>query len=358
MNYIKTLILADFLYPEYLGGSAKLASEINAELVKDAKYDLSCITRIACGVYSSKFQSIKEYNIVYINEIKKINKLLFRNKWDLVVIHHYLIGILSLFLLFKRPKIVYFFHGPAYLEKKSKGGSFITVSIINIIEYVLLFNCDNIYCLTDYIKNYIPTRFHKKVIITGPLHNYSINTNLLNYNKKTLKFRPINLLTVRRLTNRTGVVELSKLVSNLKGEVNLNIVGVGELYDHIKNFNFDNIKLHGQVNEIELKKLYLETDLVVLPSIELEGFGLTIIESLYNGTPVLASINAGGGADFLDSYSENFIYSLETSPADFLQSIIKAINTFDDQQIRVKIYNTLSDFTITNFIHRDFIKFD
>lgn len=54
-----------------------------------------------------------------------------------------------------------------------------------------------------------------------------------------------------------------------------------------------NVKFIGSVNRSELKKLYQESSLFVLPSIE-DGFGMVIGEAMASGLPVICSTNSAG----------------------------------------------------------------
>lgn len=48
------------------------------------------------------------------------------------------------------------------------------------------------------------------------------------------------------------------------------------------------LTLHGQVDDTELQQLFLDTDLILLPSLA-EGCGLPVLESLWKGVPTLSS---------------------------------------------------------------------
>ena len=92
-------------------------------------------------------------------------------------------------------------------------------------------------------------------------------------------------------------MELCHLISQLK-QISLTVVGVGELSEKIKNLKFENIKLKSDISDEVLYKLYENSDIVILPSMEMEGFGLIIVESILCGTPVIASDRSGGGYKF------------------------------------------------------------
>lgn len=221
----KALILADFIFPEYLGGSARLASELNVSLVQSG-FDVTCITRRPTGHYSSSFQASRVYRVVYIDRIRSVLALLVFGKWDVVISHHFTLGILSYFFRKKSNLKLYFFHGPVHLERLSRGGSKVSAILRRGIEYFVLLHQKKIFCLSDYMKCHLAKAFQSKTVITGPLHNFTITTHPP---LKLPRLGPINLLTVRRLTNRTGVLELAETVSKLYGAVTLSVVGGGRV---------------------------------------------------------------------------------------------------------------------------------
>jgi len=349
----KALILADFIFPEYLGGSARLASELNDSLVQSGLFDVTCITRRPTGQYSSSFQSSRGYRVVYIDRIRSVLALLAFGKWDLVISHHFTLGILSYFFRKKNITLLYFFHGPVHLERLSRGGSKVSAILRRGIEHFVLLHQKKIFCLSDFMKCHLAKTFQSKTVITGPLHNFTITSQPT---LKPRRFGAIHLLTVRRLTHRTGVLELAELVSKLHGAVTLSVAGGGELLDSLRQMKYPNVNVLGKVDEDALDLLYRQSDLVILPSLELEGFGLIIIESILRGTPVLASDKAGGGAEFLRKFSADFIYSLDSGEAKFLESVKQAIDAYSNDEIRSCLIANISDFNMMSFINKHLVE--
>ena len=52
---------------------------------------------------------------------------------------------------------------------------------------------------------------------------------------------------------------------------------------------------------------YKSSDLFILPSIDLEGFGLVVLEALASGIPVMATKTSGGAADFLSKIDQGLL---------------------------------------------------
>jgi glycosyltransferase involved in cell wall biosynthesis len=105
------------------------------------------------------------------------------------------------------------------------------------------------------------------------------------------------LVTVRRLQRRMGLDLLIRAVKDLTLEyphLRLLIAGAGpmaaELRTLIEAESLQGVvRLLGFVPDPLLPTLYQTADLTVVPSIQLEGFGLTILESLATGVPVLGT---------------------------------------------------------------------
>lgn len=105
------------------------------------------------------------------------------------------------------------------------------------------------------------------------------------------------LFTLRRLVRRMGLDRLVRAVSILRNrgqKLRLIIGGAGalrgELEHLVKLLNLtDSIQFLGRVPDAELPSMYGACDAFVLPTAELECFGLIALEALACGRPVLAT---------------------------------------------------------------------
>lgn len=108
------------------------------------------------------------------------------------------------------------------------------------------------------------------------------------------------VVTARRLVPRMG---LEGLVGAWSGEdgARLVIIGDGPLRPELERratAGSKGVSLTGRVSDDDLVAWYRAADLVVVPSVELEGFGLVVLEALACGTPVIAS-DVGGLSEVL-----------------------------------------------------------
>ena len=105
------------------------------------------------------------------------------------------------------------------------------------------------------------------------------------------------LFTVRNLVPRMGLDNLLRAIEMLKSthhELLLVIGGEGPLHDQLqadirRKRLSDVVRLIGFVPESQLGHYYQAADLVLIPSLQLEGFGLVMVEALACGTPVLGT---------------------------------------------------------------------
>jgi glycosyltransferase involved in cell wall biosynthesis len=101
----------------------------------------------------------------------------------------------------------------------------------------------------------------------------------------------------------------------------------GALSQLIKDKNMEeNVKLMGFIDDEDLPKYYQAADLFILPTKELEGFGLVTLESLASGVPVIGT-SVGGTKEIIIKFDGRFLFtSLEpkTMSAD-IQRVLKII---------------------------------
>jgi glycosyltransferase involved in cell wall biosynthesis len=105
------------------------------------------------------------------------------------------------------------------------------------------------------------------------------------------------LVTVRNLVPRMGLEHFVRAVAMVRDEVPGILALIGgegplraELERLIQRHQVkDHVRMLGFIPEDDLPKYYQAADLVVMPTYELEGFGLVTVEALACGTPVLGT---------------------------------------------------------------------
>ena len=116
-----------------------------------------------------------------------------------------------------------------------------------------------------------------------------IKPNFLN--TKKIKIIPIlrkeNAIFASRISSEKGIFTLIKAFKNI--DTKLNVLGDGPLFDKVKKYNINNIKLHGNLSRDKVSNLINKSKFLVFPSEWYESFPMTILEAFREGTLVLAS---------------------------------------------------------------------
>lgn len=127
----------------------------------------------------------------------------------------------------------------------------------------------------------------------------------------------ILLLAVRRLDPRMGLSLLIKAFARLCNQdkrlrLRLGIIGDGPVRGELQRLAADlglseKCLFPGKVSEEKLVDYYCAADLVLMPSLELEGFGLATAEALACGTPVIGSLS-GATPELLEPLSKRLVF--------------------------------------------------
>lgn len=191
--------------------------------------------------------------------------------------------------------------------------------LMYIYEYFTLKTTDSVVVMSEYvkgtIKSFFGNKFLDKVLVTGigvtqseyPQISKEEAREKLNLNKDETIF-----ITVRRLAPRMGLLNLIKAFSQVKNENSrLLIIGKGELYSRldklIKKLKLENkVKILGFVDNENLNYYYCAADCFILPTEQLEGFGIVTIEALNYNLPVIGTPR-GATPEILNKFDANLI---------------------------------------------------
>jgi glycosyltransferase involved in cell wall biosynthesis len=101
------------------------------------------------------------------------------------------------------------------------------------------------------------------------------------------------LLCIARFTRNKGVDVLIQAMKLVSPEIKLHIVGSGPEEERLKalvsKLELKNIEFTGHLESDKLIKQYQNALAVVVPSITMESFGLTVVEAFAAGKPVIAT---------------------------------------------------------------------
>jgi glycosyltransferase involved in cell wall biosynthesis len=172
------------------------------------------------------------------------------------------------------------------------------------IEQTVIRRCHHVIVLSEFMKQQvmaahgiIPKRITVVPGAADPAAFYpALDRNEIRRELKLPERRTL-LFTVRNLVPRMGLEHLLEAMTML-GEEQRNLLlligGEGRLRPRLEelirsNGLQDSVQLLGFVPEDQLAKYYQASDLVVMPTLQLEGFGLVTVEALACGTPVIGT---------------------------------------------------------------------
>ena len=211
-----------------------------------------------------------------------------------------------------------------------------------LAEKALLGKSNCIIVLSEYTREKILREYgiseSKAEIIPGAV---SLTRFRVSENKSAIRSRlgiPENyfvLLTIRNLVSRMGLENLIlalKLAAEKRKDVLLTVGGEGPLAEKLRDMARDAgvddiVRFAGFIPEEELPSYYQMADLFVLPTKELEGFGMVTVEALASGLPVLGT-PVGGTKEVLAHLGSEFLFS-DSNPASMANLILKTLTKWE-----------------------------
>lgn len=369
---MKILMVVDSFYPESIGGSENVIYNVSKNLVKQGNEvviltgvrnritknlleyeDMECIKIFRYPDYHRTFGFL--YIPSILNCIRAFKKVSKDYKFDIIHFHHALSSFaINLTEESKKIKKVYHFHGPANKEfeadlfyRKSEFNflkklflplwSKLKSNLLKYIEGYSLEKVDRIITLSNYMKMNL-VDIHKYPLNKVEIIPAGVDLNKFHPLDDKLKIRkklniPENanvILTVRRLVGRMGVDNLILAFPDIikfNADFFLIIVGDGEMKKYLETL-VNKLKIQdfvlftGFVKNDNILPYYQASDLFILPSITLEGFGLVILESLASGVPVLATKIGGAPEEIIGKFKKEFLIG-DAKPETISKAIIE-----------------------------------
>lgn len=246
----------------------------------------------------------------------QILKYIKKNKYDHIVVTNFvsptgIIGIIKL-ILFKIPYII-----------ESDGGFPKKNSLVKkMIKYISLTKAMK--CLSTskvHDEYYLSNGVELKNIIRYPfssitrkdiIENINYKINMKNELKEELNIETeFMILSVGQFIERKGFEDLLNAFSNFKEDSSITLCMVGgeitPVYQKIINDKkIKNIKILNFLNKEDLKKIYLCSDLFVLPTLD-DVWGLVINEAMANGLPIITTRQCLAGIEMIEDGKNGFL---------------------------------------------------
>lgn len=255
---------------------------------------------------------------------------------DTVVHAHFAVTALPLVLA--RIPFLYTFHAPVWrellderqdtyvlpaaLERLAVGG-------VRAVERLVVARAAGAFVLSEFMRGQLgelnPTVAGAAQLVAGgiDLDRFSPDPRVARSGVEA----PL-LFTARRLTPRTGVDRLVDALPEIAAGhplTTLAIAGTGAMEAELRARAVrlgvaERVRFLGRVSDGELAGWYRRATLVVMPSVKLEGFGLTTAEALACGAPVLGT-PVGANPELLDS-----IHPALMAPAATPEGLAEGVN--------------------------------
>ena len=344
---MKILMLADVFFPDTIGGAGRVVFYLSKELVSKG-HSVYVITRNLDSRYQScqRLEGVRIYRFAtpinqpltcVFSETKGsyflLNRLVEKTDIDLVCVHQCMPAIGPSFgRLLKKKPILYFFHSPwslEFLTKRKVNGK--TNSLwekvvskgMRRIEKRMIADASEIVVLSNFMREQVLSMHQKSsdrisILPAGvDLDHFSLKSK----DRLTIKSRfdlPSDktvFLTVRNLVPRMGIENLIKCFHEsdiLKRNGYLLVGGSGFYKDYllslVQSYRLQShVRFLGHIDETLLPEIYQAADFFILPTAELEGFGLVILEAMACGTPVLGT-PVGAIPEILNQFDKRLVF--------------------------------------------------
>jgi len=209
--------------------------------------------------------------------------------------------------LSKKVNKIFTVHDPMIYHHRMLGrlpqGSSLKARMMTHIENTVYARSSKIHCISEYTRIRIANKeaLASKLKIVSDWIDIDEFVPPVNKTQERLKFgfgsNDFVIYTLRGLQARMGIGNLIQGFKLIKDDIpcaKLIIGGKGalrnELEELVRSLDIsDSVTFLGYVPEDEVVPRYQAADVVIMPSIDGEGFGLPVLESMACGTPVLAT---------------------------------------------------------------------
>jgi glycosyltransferase involved in cell wall biosynthesis len=264
------------------------------------------------------------------------------------VIHVHM-GLPALPLALKHEPYLFTFHAPVWRELLNErqgtyllppGTRTLATASLRRVESLVAKRASATVVLSEYMRGELarlsPRAAAQATLLPGGIDTTRF-TPASNGNGARRDRVPV-LFTARRLTRRTGVDQLIRampMIARARPDARLRIAGAGPMERELRALTHDlgldgSVEFLGRISDARLVDSYRDSTLVVLPTRELEGFGLTTAEALACGAAVVGT-PAGATPELLEPVDP----ALVTAGAS-AQDIAASVTTLLRQPMRLR----------------------
>lgn len=194
-------------------------------------------------------------------------------------------------------------------------------------------NCDQLISVSEALRDNIAQNFGYDSIVIPNM----VDHRIFHCRETVLSSTPFFFVSVGNLIPIKAFDILLKAFAKVKGNAKLYIIGDGpekvRLESLISELQLEGqVELLGQFDRSDINKIYQESHVFVLPS-RSETFGVSYIEAMYSGLPVIAT-RCGGPESFVDESNGLLVPVNDIAAlAEAMKNIRDHYSNYDPKQI-------------------------
>lgn len=309
----RILIFSLVYFPRFVAGAEVALREITDRLGDDFEFDMITLRLDSRLPHVEKIGNVTIYRVGF-TFAPQLQKYLFpitgfweaimlfhQHKydavWSMMVTYHFICAVLLKILYPSIPLIVTLQEGDplSHIKKRAR-------PVWPFFKY-LFAKASVIQVISKYLGD-----FARDMGATCPVEIVPNGVDINLFSKETKVFPlqkakgDIYLITTSRLTKKNAVDDIIKSLIHLPANIKLLVLGVGELEEELKALTQklqleSRVSFLGLIQNRELPAYLHQSDIFIRPSLS-EGFGISFVEAMAAGLPVIAT-PVGGIVDFL-----------------------------------------------------------
>jgi glycosyltransferase involved in cell wall biosynthesis len=279
------------------------------------------------------------------------------DKGPILIASHFALYAAGLFPQLCRLNHVVHFHGPWAVESAAEGKNPVNIAFKRAIEHRVYSSAKCYITLSQAFKDLLVMRYRIEPslvhVIPGAvdLQRFCLGDRKGARERLGWPQEATIFLCVRRLVRRMGLEILLEAFSKIvrkHADAILILGGIGPLHEElsakVKSYGLSKrVRMVGFIPDQDLAAAYQAADLSIVPSQSLEGFGLTALESLACGTPVLVT-PVGGLPELVDGLARELILPDKNSP-----SIAARLDSFLSGDLTLPLAGECRQYVKANF---------
>lgn len=169
-----------------------------------------------------------------------------------------------------------------------------------------------------------------------PDNKIKLKPNGMSISQKTINESKHGYIYVGRLEEAKGILSLLEAWSQLDENYVLTIIGNGDIADDLElRYNAKNIVFKGKCSREDTLKYISKSKYLIQPSLLYEAFGLTNIEAMNFGVPVIG-FDIGTRGDFIKDQENGFL----VTDNNLCETLKKSYNYSDYDKLSINAMNT------------------